>query len=130
MRGLSHSGRPGTIPEMLTHGATVGFRRAFAEFLDEFYRNPAPEALSLPPDDVSPEMTAFLAGMVEALAESLNYPVPMWARLAMVSPPVPWEVYTGSIPDSPLVRDAISKSAHPTFRRHGILVRGSVLARF
>ena len=129
MRGFAHNGRPGTIPELLTHGATVGFRRAFVEFLDEFYRCPSPAALEDPPDDVGPEMVAFLAAMAEALAESMGWAVPRWTRLAVVSPPVVWEVFTGALPDAPRIREILTKQAHPTFRRHGILVRGSVLAR-
>ena len=129
MRGFAHSGRPGTIPELLTHGATVGFSRAFAEFLDEFYDHPDPRALEVPPDDVGPEMVAFLAAMAEALAESMGWAVPRWTRLAVVSPPVVWEVFTGALPDAPRIREILTKQAHPTFRRHGILVRGSVLAR-
>ena len=129
MRGFAHTGRPGTIPELLTHGATVGFRRAFAEFLDEFYREPSPDALSSPPDGVSPEMVAFLAAAAEALASSMGYPTPVWTVGAVISPPVVWEVYTGSLPDAPRVRETLVKLAHPTFRRHGILVRPGVLAR-
>ncbi len=129
MRGIAHSGRPGTLPELVALIPTRGLGRAFSEFLDEFYRIPSPEAVELPPTEADPKTRAFLAGLADALCEIMGWTAPAWVAEEVVSPPVIWEVHHGALPDTPRVHAAIQKLAHPTFRRHGILVRPSVLSR-
>lgn len=131
-RGLNYAGRPGDLPELFLHEQHVGFCRAFGEFLDEFYVEPCQEALSTPPPaGTSPEMRAFLAGTVEALAEAWELERPLWAAQEVLPQPIVWEVLRGAFPpeDEPRLRPIIEKQTPEAFRRHGILVRASVLNR-
>ena len=136
MRGFAHSGRPGTIPELLTHGATVGFSRAFAEFLDEFYVCPAQSALDPePPAGVDPEFRAFLAAVVESLALDWGFNTPAWATApdTCLGTPICWEIWRAPSTYHPDDRERIQKIVEretPTiFKQHGIHVRANILKR-
>lgn len=132
-RGLVHSGRPGDFQELMTLARVVGFSNAFGGFLDEFYRDPCQGALDVPPpSEVSLELEAFLAGTAEALAATWNLAPPAWAVGGPVLPrEVIWEIYRGRFlkEDEERVRPIIERQTPEAYRRHGILVRASVLNR-
>ena len=132
-RGLAHSGRPGDFQELMTRARVVGFSNAFGEFLDEFYRDPCQQALDIPPPpEISLELEAFLAGTAEALAATWGLAPPTWAVGGPVLPrEVIWEIRQGSFPreDEERVRPIIERQTPEAYRRHGILVRASVLNR-
>ena len=135
-RGLAYAGRPGDMQELFTHWRQVGFRRAFAEFLDEFYVCPAQEALDVPPPPgVEPEFRAFLAATVETLALDWGFSVPAWAQAqdAILDTPICWEIWRAPSTYHPEDRERIAriveKEAPTVFRQHGILVRANVISR-
>ena len=132
-RGLAHSGRPGDFQELMTRARVAGFSNAFGEFLDEFYQDPRQEALDVPPPtEVRLELEAFLAGTAEALAAAWDLVAPTWAAEGPVLPrEVIWEIYQGSFPkeDEERVRPIVERQTPEAYRRHGILVRASVLNR-
>lgn len=132
-RGLAFAGRPGDLQELFTHAEKVGFDRAFSEFLDEFYVAPVQSALDVPvPPTQGPEVRAFLAATVEELAQEWGFKVPEWVRGEVLPSPIVWEIHRGVLPpeSAAKVSAIVGRSTPPTFRKHGILVRASVLTRF
>ena len=132
-RGLAFSGRPGDLQELFTHAKKVGFDRAFSEFLDEFYVAPVQAALDVPaPADQPAETRAFLAAACEELAREWGFKIPDWVHAEVLPSPIVWEIHRGILPAESAAKVAaiVGKLTPPTFRRHGILVRASVLTRF
>lgn len=79
--------RPKTLAEVaqLTLGGN-SFDHCFANFLDEFYTAPKPEAFVDPPVLLAPASgdpgrvrDAYLAAAAEELARHYRFPVPAWA---------------------------------------------------
>ena len=135
-RGMAYAGRPGDMQELFTHWRQVGFKRAFSEFLDEFYTCPAQEALDAePPAGIEPEFRAFLAATVETLALDWGYTVPVWTQApsAVLATPICWEIWRAPSTYHPEDRERIAriveKEAPTIFRQHGILVRANVISR-
>ena len=54
------------------------FWYALGNFLDDFKRNPLEEKISEPPEFISLEINAFLAGVAEQLSHQYQLTVPLW----------------------------------------------------
>ena len=124
--------RPKTVSqvaELTVHGDS--FDRCLANFLDEFYAAPVPEALAGEPPLLAPHFgnqgriqDAYLAATAEELARRFNIPCPAWTCAEERALHRPWFA-------SPLtaLRAVLLLESPPSFRARNLFVSDNALSR-
>ena len=107
------------------------FDRCLANFLDEFYAAPTPQALAAAPPLLEPTsgdtgrvQDAYLAATAEELARPRQFPVPAWTSAETRKLHRPWFA-------SPLaaLRAVLILESPPAFRERNLFVSENALSR-
>ena len=101
----------------------IDWRYWLFELVDDFRRTHRPELLSPPARELSPQLQALFAGVVESLATEADLPIPAWCEQVKALPQ-PW--FVAGIEN--LKASALVESPLP-FRRRNIFVLANFLAR-
>lgn len=90
--GYAATGRPSNFIELAQMMADRDEEMAWSEFLHEFYRFRTPSFFAeRPPESLSPQWKALLAGTAEFLSKEFGLPVPEWVNDPQYTLPVQWD---------------------------------------
>ena len=124
--------RPKTLAEVaqLVAGGD-SFDRCLANFLDDFYPEPKPAALSVEPQFLAPArgelgqvQDAYLAAVAEHLAYTYSLPIPSWVLSDDRKLHRPW--FASQLAG---LRAVLILESPPAFRARNIFVSENALAR-
>ena len=121
------SRRPRTLPEVLILSSEFGYRfgDAIAEFLDDFYAHPSPEALSAEPEATGVALNdAYLAAVAEHLAVQRDWSAPAWVHQPGRFLKVPF--FAGGMEG---MKAILLRESPVAFRRRQIFVSENALTR-
>ena len=115
--------RPANFQELAELTSTgVDWDTARDRFLHEFFRYRNPEFFEIaPPDTLSPECRALLAGMAEFLCAQFGFSIPPWVSEPGFTLPEMWDPASECADDAHLHQEARAKKAHPVFLKHGVI---------
>lgn len=124
--------RPSSLAEVayiVSRGES--FDRCLANFLDEFYRSPNPDALAGTPELLSPRLgdtghiqDAYLAATAEYLAAANKYEIPAWVTSEDRKLHRPW--FASSLA---AVRGILILESPAVFRARNLFVSENALSR-
>jgi hypothetical protein len=107
------------------------FDRCLANFLDEFYAAPNPDALACSPPLLAPTFgeagqvqDAYLAATAEALACDYRFPVPAWTAVETRKLHRPW--FASSLA---ALRAVLLLESPPAFRSRNLFISQNALSR-